>query len=335
MIDITEDLASPQVLEQNDYLPFGTKIQNPDLTCWMDNRWQYAGKEAQRFAPGGVFAMMPGSGGGSTVDLGLLNFGARMYDPFTARWTAVDLLANKVPAFSPTSYCNNNPILFYDYLGLSTHTDYEGNVIVIKNDGDLGVYRHNGSREEITEFIQKYHSSNNTSCGGEMMGETWFIDSFTAYGEKKSNGDFTVAKDAKIGFESDELSQVVDGIISDNPSIIKYAFKARSEGEWDIKTQITEGSILYGKYASPRDAGNIAAGMFSASKGKILSTIIDYGYGAYNLNGNSIPKTVAYIIATNSSPIAPLFFFYTSIHGEDPISKQRQDAGHQFYKKYY
>lgn len=247
----------------------------------------------------------------------------------------MDLLAKKVPAFSPTAYCNNNPILFYDCLGLSTHTDYDGNVIVIKDDGDLGVYRHNGSREEITELIQKNHSSNYTSCGGEMMGETWFIDSFAAYGEKKSNGDFTVAKDAKIQFGSEELTQVVDGIILDNPSIIKYAFKARSNGEWDIKTKITEGSILYGKYASPRDAGNIAAGMFSASKGKILSAIIDYGYGAYNLNGNSMPRTVSYIITTNCSPIAPLFFFYTSIHGENPISKQRQDAGHQFYKKNY
>ena len=88
MIDITEDLGFPQVLEQNDYLPFGTRIQNPDLTCWMDNRWQYAGKEAQRFAPGGVFNQPSLSGSGS-VDLGLLNFGARMYDPFISRWNSI------------------------------------------------------------------------------------------------------------------------------------------------------------------------------------------------------------------------------------------------------
>ena len=79
----------------------------------MDNRWQYAGKEAQRFAPGGVFNQPSLSGRGS-VDLGLLNFGARMYDPFTARWTAVDPMAKKYVGFSPFAYCGGNPIRIYD-----------------------------------------------------------------------------------------------------------------------------------------------------------------------------------------------------------------------------
>lgn len=113
MIDITEDLGFPQVLEQNDYLPFGTRIQNPELTCWMDNRWQYAGKEAQRFAPGGVFNQPSLSGSGS-VDLGLLNFGARMYDPFIARWTAADPLARKYLNHSPYNYCLGSPIIHQD-----------------------------------------------------------------------------------------------------------------------------------------------------------------------------------------------------------------------------
>jgi RHS repeat-associated protein len=44
----------------------------------MNNRWRYAGKETQRFG---------------SLDLSLLDFGARMYDPFIARWTAADPMA--------------------------------------------------------------------------------------------------------------------------------------------------------------------------------------------------------------------------------------------------
>ena len=66
------------------------------------NRWRYAAKEEQRFGP---------------ADLGLLDSGARMYDPFTARWTAVDPMAAKYPGHSPFNYCEGNPLLFYDPVG--------------------------------------------------------------------------------------------------------------------------------------------------------------------------------------------------------------------------
>ncbi len=36
--------------------------------------------------------------------------GARMYDPFTARWTAVDPMAAKYPGHSPFNYCEGSPI---------------------------------------------------------------------------------------------------------------------------------------------------------------------------------------------------------------------------------
>ena len=100
MIDITPGLSSPQILEQNDYLPFGTKIQNPNHAAIpMGNRWRYAGKETQHFG---------------SLNLSLLDFGARMYDPFTARWTSVDRLAQDYPTYGPASFCVGNPVLYRD-----------------------------------------------------------------------------------------------------------------------------------------------------------------------------------------------------------------------------
>ena len=91
VLDITPDVTIPVPLEQNDYLPFGTKISNPLHAQMNTNRWRYAGKE-------------------EFPDLNLLDFGARMYDPFTARWTAVDPQGKKVPGFSTYAYCGDNPV---------------------------------------------------------------------------------------------------------------------------------------------------------------------------------------------------------------------------------
>lgn len=42
--------------------------------------------------------------------LNLYDFGARMYDPLLARWTAIDPLAEKCPQVSPYAFCLNNPV---------------------------------------------------------------------------------------------------------------------------------------------------------------------------------------------------------------------------------
>ncbi len=42
------------------------------------------------------------------------DFGARIYDPRTGRWLAIDPKANKYPYLSPYNFTLNNPILFID-----------------------------------------------------------------------------------------------------------------------------------------------------------------------------------------------------------------------------
>lgn len=112
VLDITPDVTVPIPLEQNDYLPFGTKIADPLHVQMNTNRWRYAGKE-------------------EFPDLNLLDFGARMYDPFTARWTAVDPLCEYTLGKGPFVYCLDNPIKVTDPSGripLETLWDI-GNVI--------------------------------------------------------------------------------------------------------------------------------------------------------------------------------------------------------------
>ena len=54
------------------------------------NRWLFSGKEDQSFLGAGI---------------PLLDFGARMYNPAIARWTAADPLSEKYYGISPYVYC--------------------------------------------------------------------------------------------------------------------------------------------------------------------------------------------------------------------------------------
>ena len=125
------------VIEASDYYPFGKRIPTPvtePVAPTSPNRWLFSGKESQSF----LSAAIP-----------LLDFGARMYDPTTARWTAQDPLAEKYYAVSPYAYCIGNPISLFDPNGTDVWTvDAFGNVVwkeqsdthclyYVDNDGNL------------------------------------------------------------------------------------------------------------------------------------------------------------------------------------------------------
>ena len=114
------------VIEENDYYPFGKRIQVagpvastrsatgggtvPTVTSVISatspNRWRFSGKEDQSC----LSAAIP-----------LLDFGARMYNPVTARWTAADPMAEKYYGTSPYAYCLDDPVCMADLYGLTSY----------------------------------------------------------------------------------------------------------------------------------------------------------------------------------------------------------------------
>ena len=140
------------VIEASDYYPFGKRIQvtapvsepvggslyaaepvvapvapaTSVASTSSPNRWRFSGKEDQSF----LGASIP-----------LLDFGARMYNPAIARWTAADPLSEKYYGISPYVYCLGNPISIIDPNGMDIWTmDEKGNVVWVKESDDHRLY---------------------------------------------------------------------------------------------------------------------------------------------------------------------------------------------------
>jgi RHS repeat-associated protein len=90
--DVHSTVWGGQVIERNDYYPYGGRHANSALSTDATNRWRFSGKEIL-----------------TTADVGLLDFGARLYDDRLCRWTTQDPMSEKYYAFSPYNYCVGSP----------------------------------------------------------------------------------------------------------------------------------------------------------------------------------------------------------------------------------
>jgi hypothetical protein len=153
------------------------------------------------------------------------------------------------------------------------------------------------------------------------------------------NGKVKPADNAHIDLKSNWASQKVSSILSESPTLLEYAYKARGGKEWDIKSDefLTTpyfGSLLYGKYASARDAGNFAAGAV-AEMSIFPNGLSDYGFGTYNLNNNSVWGSFKSIfkdvfeLGTNS-PMGMSNFIIKAKFGEHPLTRDGIEAGKYF-----
>ena len=276
------------VVETNDYYPFGKRIQvtapvsepvggsqyasEPAVapvapatsvaSTSSPNRWHFSGKEDQSFLGAGI---------------PLLDFGARMYNPAIARWTAADPLSEKYYGISPYAYCLGNPISIIDPNGESTWVTRGMNGTFIVT--DKGDPFDNDSNIYVT-----YEDDNGVWQRGESIGQT--VSPYSFYNFDAKNGE-AWAVGSVINTEDNSGSSFLQMFYDKwQPELIDYMTNARNGHKYDFKVSNGESTSIFGSkldpyrgmpigkgsdekniYASARDIGNIAAGYVAGANG--------------------------------------------------------------------
>src|SRR5690348_3337603 len=102
-----EHIKSPVVSSQ-DYYPFGLTFNSYNRENSVPNPLLYNGKEQQ-----------------DELNLGWLDYGARMYMPEIGRWGVIDPLASVARRWSPYVYAYDNPIRFIDPDGMYSTEEWK------------------------------------------------------------------------------------------------------------------------------------------------------------------------------------------------------------------
>jgi RHS repeat-associated protein len=104
ILNISTSAASNEIINQNDYYPFGLTMSKTGLAnngSTPDTKYQYNGKEFN-----------------ADLGLNMLDLGARMYDSATSRFGVIDPRCEKYFTYSPYVFTLNNPILYLDPKGM-------------------------------------------------------------------------------------------------------------------------------------------------------------------------------------------------------------------------
>ncbi|MEI3790557.1 MULTISPECIES: DUF6443 domain-containing protein [unclassified Chryseobacterium] len=235
-----------EIVEVNNYYPFGL-LHNYTATTKNAYQYKYNGKELQ--------------------ETGMYDYGARFYMPDIGRWGTVDPLAEQYRSHSTYNYAVNNPIRFIDPDGRgieSTHTDKFGNVVMVANDGDNGVYKHSGDTQETLEELGKsYNSESNTAAGGEKMGETEYWDEFVNPDTNIAEGTIHFGMEQSwdpLILDANEHSKKSGLMQTMEESKLNKPLDIKNNKDWAPEGPMT-GRLLNGKYATGRSAGNYLAGL--------------------------------------------------------------------------
>lgn len=213
------------------------------------------------------------------------DYGARMYDATTGRFTMVDPMVENAYSGSSYAYCLNNPFKLVDPTGCfaSTHTDSLGNVVNAFNDGDLGVYRHNTDRKGTLAELAELHSRQYTTAGGDRMGRTLYWDEFVPFLNQGITINYGTTFDSEFANYATFTSTM---------DIITLAKKSRGNGKLDTKRKLGNyGATFRGSYMTTRSLENYLAG-YNAGNANISFEAFQKLAGALHIEKNFGNRTL-------------------------------------------
>ena len=201
VVNITSASTPPStgILEKSDYLPFGTRVATSSTPL---NRWRQSGKEEQVI-------------GGN--DLGVLDFGARHYDPWLARWTTQDPMAGKYTSLSPYAYCSDNPVFLVDQDGKKPRIYVQkrglGHAFITTGEGRETIVYTYGRYGSVYGISSGITSGNLTPVGEGVLGVLKGKNAASFLSEVLKEGDYDIfvlseGSDERI---NNYISTMIDG----------------------------------------------------------------------------------------------------------------------------
>jgi hypothetical protein len=147
---------------------------------------------------------------------------------------------------------------------MSTHTDSIGQVVNVYDDDDLNVYRHN-------TWDPANYTEEDTSAGGQLMGETEFWNEFV----NPETGEVMTETTIQFGKSFDPIIATMHELAK-GMDLAEIAQASKGGALFDIKQKYKNtGGLLNGKYATSRSAGNFLAG-YNAASGTFMGVGISF-----------------------------------------------------------
>jgi len=239
------------------------------------------------------------------------DYGARQYNPVTARWDRMDSLSEKYYSISPYAYCANNPVMYIDENGDSIIVDIYGNIM-----------RQNGKDNNV--FLFSADKNNYTKIG--VLGGTINVQEILPNIFDKN------AAEAK------ELRKSLLGVIF-------FAIKVKTDGDWDLKTNTKtifgfknstkfqyNDNIMYSQ-----DVGNMNFGVVAKAFG-YSQEYAKRSAGLYQIWEGKSKKEWRSNISLITVYSANQFGYVSSVsyptmgppYGDDPRNQYWIDKGYQF-----
>ena len=248
-------IASSEILEENNYYPFGLKHKGYNDGLANIYKYKYNGKELQ-----------------DELSLNLYDYGARNYDPVLGRWLTVDPLAEKYPAYSSYCYVMNNPLRFVDPTGMSAEDVMPPDDYLINKNGSIEVIKTNDTFDRF--FVET--GNEQTSDNGKVA-----VGGYGLVSQLKKNGDGLVKfPDSGDGFSS--YGGVEKGGLSSG--VKKGVSFTENVGSGDSFLKPETAAALFGVINELKGSGlSISLGDMSSSNG---SDPANAGSGAFHHAGH-------------------------------------------------
>ena len=132
----------------------------------------------QRVMDGNVFNGKPEQVSG-LCDTGLLDYGARFYDPYVVRWTTADPMAVNDPGTSPYSFCGGDPVNYIDPEGMDAVVSYNDSTNTITITANICIYGSLATDELAANYKASIDGSwgafNEVKIGGKWYNLDWNV----------------------------------------------------------------------------------------------------------------------------------------------------------------